>query len=617
MRKYLALLFVTAALAACGGSDDGPLPPAAGGGDPPVTDPAPPPGSDEPPAPPAVIPAIPAGLTLTYSAKGYDFTWTAGAGVSGYRIIEDADGAGPDGSAQVGTTTAATFAYVPPLLHTRLAAHYRVQACNAAGCSPASEAISPDASKAIGYFKAATPVSGERFGHAIAVSADGSTLAVGGPNANGITGAVLVYARGASGWGAPVQLLAANAGVGDNFGAALALSDDGSTLAVGANGEASGIAADPTDNGAFGAGAVYIFRRASGTWSQEAYVKAHNPAANRKFGSAVALSADGNTLATGAYFEGSGNAGVYPAAALPADNNAAGFSGAVHVHRRVGAAWSLDTYIKAWNVGANASFGYAVALSADGTTLAAGSSMERNEATGVHAATALPAAGTGAAAAGAAYVYRASGGAWALESYIKAGNTGAGDQFGTVLTLSGDGNTLAVGAPREDSNMTGVSAAVPPDNNAGNTTGAVYLYNRAGGTWSAGAYVKPAQSYNNYLFGLALSLSGDGTRLAVGASTDGSSARGFGGAMGSGASDSGAVHTFARSGATWAPDTFLKASNTRTAANFASSVAWSRDGNALAVGAAQEPGTAGGVRAGVGLTDSDGATADSGAAYLY
>ncbi|MEZ4307659.1 MAG: hypothetical protein R3F14_06390 [Polyangiaceae bacterium] len=66
-----------------------------------------------------------------------------------------------------------------------------------------------------------------------------------------------------------------------------------------------------------------------------------------------------------------------------------------------------------------------------------------------------------------------SGGAWAHFAYIKASNTGAGDQFGTSVSLSADGNGLAVGAPNEQSNATGVNGNQGNDPSFG-FSGAVY-----------------------------------------------------------------------------------------------------------------------------------------------
>ena len=53
--------------------------------------------------------------------------------------------------------------------------------------------------------------------------------------------------------------------------------------------------------------------------------------------------------------------------------------------------------------------------------------------------------------AGAATVCRRSGaGRWAIEAFAKAPNPGKDNGFGAALALSGDGATLAAGAPYED-----------------------------------------------------------------------------------------------------------------------------------------------------------------------
>ena len=75
-----------------------------------------------------------------------------------------------------------------------------------------------------------------------------------------------------------VLIKAGNAEASDQFGWSVALSSDGSTLAVGASGESSasrGIDGEASNNDAPFAGAVYVYRRdAAGVWALEAYVTA-------------------------------------------------------------------------------------------------------------------------------------------------------------------------------------------------------------------------------------------------------------------------------------------------------------------------------------------------------
>ena len=114
----------------------------------------------------------------------------------------------------------------------------------------------------------------------------------------------------------------------DAFGAAVALSSDGSTLAVGARFESSaaiGIGGDQVDDSALDAGAVYLFSRVAVAWAQAAYVKASNTDGNDQFGWAIAVSSDASTLAIGAAGScGSGSIGAMCGEA----SNASGINGA-------------------------------------------------------------------------------------------------------------------------------------------------------------------------------------------------------------------------------------------------------------------------------------------------
>ncbi len=189
---------------------------------------------------------------------------------------------------------------------------------------------------------------------------------------------------------------------------------------MGAHSEASaatGINGDQTSNAAAGSGAVYVFTRTGTTWSQQAYVKASNTGANDLFGCSVALSADGSTLAVGAYGEDSAATGING----DQTSNAAADSGAVYVFTRTGTTWSQQAYVKASNTGAGDYFGISVALSADGSTLAVGALHEDSAATGING----DQTSNAAASSGAVYVFTRTGTTWSQQAYVKASNTGA------------------------------------------------------------------------------------------------------------------------------------------------------------------------------------------------
>ena len=76
--------------------------------------------------------------------------------------------------------------------------------------------------------------------------------------------------------------------------------------------------------------------------------------------------------------------------------------------------------------------------------------------------------------AGAAYVFTHRAGVWTQQAYVKAGQPETLDQLGISLALSADSATLAIGAPGEDSQATGVAG--DRNNNAATDSGAVWLY---------------------------------------------------------------------------------------------------------------------------------------------
>ena len=294
------------------------------------------------------------------------------------------------------------------------------------------------------------------------------------------------------------------------------------------------------------------------------------------------LSGDGNTLAVGAQLEGSDSTGVGGAQ----DNNSANQSGAVYVFTRNGEDWRQQAYIKASNTGAGDRFGNSMSLSANGDILAVGAHLEDSSATGVNGAEGNVNKDFNA---GAVYVFTRNGEDWSQQAYIKASNTdgddlGFGDFFGTHLSLSGDGNTLAVGASQEDSNSKGVGGA--QDNNSATNSGAVYVFTRNDEGWSQQAYIKASNTGAEDHFGHYVSLTYDGNTLAVNAYGEGSDDKGVGGAQDDNSTEqSGAVYVFTRSGTgIWSQQAYVKASSNSRFNRFGITVNLSGDGNTLAAG---------------------------------
>src|ERR1700731_1795785 len=214
-------------------------------------------------------------------------------------------------------------------------------------------------------------------------------------------------------------------------------------------------------------------------------------------------------------------------------------------------AWNPKSiaYLKASNAKKNDQFGLTVALSADGNTMAVGSTAEDSAAKGINGNQ----ADHSALNAGAVYVFIRTGGNWVQQAYVKASNAKASDQFGASLALSGDGNTLAVGATGESSSATGINGNQADTSMAG--AGAGYIFTRSGATWSQQAYVKASntgEKEDGDQFGYSVAISNDGNTLAAGAVAEKSAATGINGDQSNkGADGSGAVYVFTRSGGTW------------------------------------------------------------------
>jgi predicted porin len=458
------------------------------------------------------------------------------------------------------------------------------------------------------YIKASNTGQSDRFGFSVALS--GNTLAVGAPgeksSATGIdgnqdnnsltdAGAVYVFTRNNSQWSQQAYLKASNTGNDDRFGSSIALFNN--TLAVGAPGEkssATGIDGNQDNNSLTDAGAVYVFTRNNSQWGQQAYLKASNTDNDDRFGSSIALF--DSTLAVGAPGEDSNAAGIDG----NQDNNSLSDSGAVYVFTRNDSQWSQQAYVKASNTGNEDRFGSSIALF--NSTLAVGAPGEDSNASGINGNQGNNSLND----AGAGYLFTRNNSQWSQQAYVKASNTGNNDRFGSSIALFD--SSLAVGAPGEDSNTTGIDA--DQGNNSLTDAGAVYVFTRNNSQWSQQAYIKASNTGDSDLFGTSVALCDD--TLAVGATGEDSQATGINGNQGDNSlTDTGAVYAFSRSGNQWSQQAYVKASNTGNDDRFGTSVTLC--GDTLSVGATGEDSNATGVDAG----QADNSLIDAGAVYVF
>lgn len=490
------------------------------------------------------------------------------------------------------------------------------------------------------YLKASNAEASDHFGcggviqghtgQGVAVSGDGTTMAVGAPHERGAApgvngnqadnsvfdaGAVYVFTRAGSGWSQQAYVKPSRPKPSAEFGHAVALSADGNVMAVSAfwdSSGAKGVGGDERDESIPQAGAVYVFTRRGTMWTQQAYIKASNTGEagtadtfgeGDQFAFSLALSADGGTLAVGALTEDGASAGIN---GNQADNSAQS-AGAVYVFTRAGTGWSQQAYVKPSNMDAGDLFGYAVALTADGNTLAVGAFDEDGSARGVNGPPDNRNGGSGAA-----YVFTRLGGSWSQQAYIKASNGEPQDSFGVHVAVSADGTTLLVGSLDEDCTATGVNlSGCDADSRDDLSMGAAYVFVRAGTTWTQQAFLKASNTGPNDWFGSRVALSGDGNLAVVGASLEDGAARGVNGSQNDrSAPEAGAVYVFARTGATWSQQAYLKGANAEAYDEFGSSVAMDRTGALLVVTARGEDGAARGQ-------GGDNAVEEAGAAYVF
>jgi FG-GAP repeat len=284
------------------------------------------------------------------------------------------------------------------------------------------------------------------------------------------------------------------------------------------------------------AGSVYVYGESAGSWIELTELHGSLSSAKDFFGSSLA--ADGDTFIVGAPAEGNDNGAAYAFV----DN---------------GGTWSEEAVLGIGDVGDF--LGAAVALSGD--TAVVGAPLDDDM--GIDS--------------GAVKVFLRTGGVWALQTTLTAGDGAAGDHFGTGVAI--DGDTIVVGAPRQDGGADNAGAAYvfvrsanvwsqqdklvagdPEHDDAfgdavaiaadtalvgafekdvvGVNSGAAYVFTRSAAIWSEQAKLVPAAAAPFESFGHSVALE---PGLAV-VGADGASDMG---------ASSGAVYAFAGAGASW------------------------------------------------------------------
>jgi hypothetical protein len=363
--------------------------------------------------------------------------------------------------------------------------------------------------------QAPAPTAGDRFGTKTSISQDGSTIVVGSAGANASAGAVDVYVHDGAAWIHQATLTPSDPVAGDGFGSALAVAADGSTLAIGA----------PFKSvlGRKASGAFYVFDRTGTTWTQTAELTPTFLSPQNHFGASLSIAAIGTEVAVGA----------------PGRNWAdLKRAGTAYVYQRVKKVWKQTATVPPPNPVQDGRFGLSVIVKEDLVLVAEpgdsnggivsifdraggsyvhttdfeppdlepgdnfGAAMALTQATVVVGA---PNHATEAGGEGAAYrfTHNDTTGVWTYRNELTAANGAPGDEFGSAISLAS--GTLVIGAPGRNA---GTAFAF----------GAVYPYHAAGASWTPAAEIDAPHDPGSRHTGFASTVGASGATVVAGES---------------------------------------------------------------------------------------------------
>jgi hypothetical protein len=301
-------------------------------------------------------------------------------------------------------------------------------------------------------------VGATQLGTSVAISADGSTVIAGGSGDNDNVGAAWVFTRTSGIWTQQGGKLVGSGSTGYAMqGASVGISADGNTVAIGGDGDGGAV------------GAVWIFTRSAGSWSQAgSKLVGSGYDGNVSQGSALALSGDGQTLVIGSALEGQGTAPVWVFV------NSGGWQQQGSYLTATGAVPDPD--------GQNTS----LAVSHDGNTFVLGENQDNDQ-------------------TGAAWIFTRTSGIWTQDGskLVGSGATGKAGQGGAVA-ISKDGGTIAVGGDDDNSDQ-----------------GAVWVFQYVSGNWlQVGEKLVGTGASGSAIQGTGVALSGDGRTILSGGPGD-------------------------------------------------------------------------------------------------
>ena len=308
-------------------------------------------------------------------------------------------------------------------------------------------------------------------GSSVAISADGNTAIVGSPSSSNGLGGAFIFIRSNGIWSQQGSKLIGSGASGSDVkqGSAVAISADGNTVVIGGK------------NDGFWTGAIWVFTRSSGVWSQQGPKLIGSDAVGQAFqGSSVAISADGNTIVEGGFYDS-----MYQGVG----------QGAIWVFTRTNDVWKQQGQKLA---AAGISFGQqgsSVAISADGKTIVEGGATYNGSDGGM-------------------CVFARKDTSWTQQSQWLAGWGDVGSTSGVVwdpvmqgssVAISADGNTFVEGGYGDD-----------------NWKGAIWVFTRTDSVWTQeGTKLTGSDTVGTTIYqGITVAISGDGKTILEGGSGD-------------------------------------------------------------------------------------------------
>lgn len=370
----------------------------------------------------------------------------------------------------------------------------------------------------------------DAFGYSLAVSSNGVHLLVSTfyGNISGVkTGTVYYFKKENGNWTQINKFAPATAVANDNFGSSIAMNATGDYALIGSNSDSQK---------ALRAGAVYVFTRSGNVWTQQAKLMASDGVLEDYFGRAVSLNHDATIALISANCD---------------DDNSTINSGSVYYYTRSGTTWTQQQKIYAADPKLNIYFGDSVAMNKDGN-LAYIASIDHAKGSG----------------AGAVYVFRRSGNVWTQQQKLTPDYIKEADYYGSSVAMNGDGTYVMIAALSDDE--------------AGTNFGGVYVYSypsrialsQSKESFSLQGFLTDLEGKTNDYYGRGVALSEDGAWAAVGAELRSDNAIAY----------SGCVYIYKRKGQTWIKSATLYAAPQIANSSFGWSVALDPTGSHLLVG---------------------------------